>query len=349
MWNPILALLFLAVPASAQGEIFRADFENGLAGWTATGLWNPEDASETCAIPILPFPSGTGAAYFGIDSACNYDAYPAIAQGELSCDTWIDLPAGAASITLRFWSSSHTEYCWGGYDIHSIWIDVEGGASVRAPYCDGVPDWILNTGVPWHERRVDITSLAGSRVRPRFTFESGDGETDNFRGWFLDDVSVLVEPGVRVCPSTGFVTGCPCDFVRWVPNAGGCINSTYKSAVVLTSGSPTISADTLTLRARNMPPNASCLLTQAAGSSSPVPFGDGLRCVSGQLRRMGALMAQNGAASWPPPGTDSISVRGGVPAQGGTRYYYVYFRDVLPYCTSATYNLTDMQRIVWAP
>jgi hypothetical protein len=98
-----------------------------------------------------------------------------------------------------------------------------------------------------------------------------------------------------------------------------------------------------------MPPNASCILVQASATGSFAHFGDGVRCVTGQVRRMGLLAASSGVASWPPPGADPISVRGLVPAEGGTRYYYVNYRDVLSWCTSATFNLTDAQRIVWVP
>jgi hypothetical protein len=80
-----------------------------------------------------------------------------------------------------------------------------------------------------------------------------------------------------------------------------------------------------------------------------VVFGDGIRCVGGPLLWMGALAASNGTASWPPPGADPISVRGLVPAGGAQRYDHVFYRDTLPYCTAALFDLTDVQRITWLP
>lgn len=344
----LLVVALLSSSASAQTVLFHEDFEDGLAGWSATGLWNAQDAAEICSSGVQPFPSGTGAAYFGIDSACNYDLGNDPSFGQLRWDGWIDLPAGAASITLRYWSWSETEHCWGDWDLHAIEVRQEGGPLEHFSYCDNPPSGTALPQMRWHERRHDLTHLAGSRIWPSFHFYSVDGEVNEGRGWFVDEVSVIVEPGVRVCPDPGFVSGCPCG-PTWIPVAGGCRNSTQQSAVCLSSGSPTVSSDTLGITARNMPPNASCLLTQASGFGTPVVFGDGIRCVSGSLRRMGSLAASNGTASWPPAGSDPISVRGGVPASGGTRYYYVYYRDVLNYCSPATYNLTDMQRIVWAP
>jgi hypothetical protein len=64
---------------------------------------------------------------------------------------------------------------------------------------------------------------------------------------------------------------------------------------------------------------------------------------------MGILAASNGQAMWPPPGAQPLSVRGNVPASGATRYYYVNYRDLGAYCTAATFNATDAQRIDWAP
>ncbi len=346
----LLAALCIAAPAAAQQVLFLEDFEDGLAGWTPTGLWNAEGATNPCGSWCAPFPSGTGVAYYGNESPCHY-ALPggAPSVGSLAWDGWIDLPAGAPSISLRFWMASQTEYCWGNWDRHELWIDVENGASQLFELC--ADWWGQSATLPWHERRIELTTLGGSRIRPRFRFDSVDGEADGYRGWFVDDVSVSVEPGVRVCPGSGFYTGCPCaqQFGPPMPVAGGCRNSTNLSAVLVSSGTPVVSADTLSLTARNMPPNASCLLVQASASGNSVVFGDGVRCVSGQVRRMGSLAASNGVASWPPAGSDPIAVRGLVPPEGGTRYYYVYYRDVLPWCTSATFDLTDTQRIVWVP
>ena len=345
-----LTMLCLAAPAAAQQVLFTEDFEDGLAGWTPAGMWNAEDASNLCGSWAAPFPSGTGVAYYGNETPCTYNAGPGIPlAASLAWDGWIDLPAGAASISLRFWMTSQSEYCWGGWDLHELWIDVENGPSHLFALCT---DWNGDVAtVAWHERRIDLTTLGGSRVRPRFHFDSVDGSFDWYRGWFVDDVSISVEPGVRVCPGLGFFTGCPCapQSSFPLPVAGGCRNSTNQSAVLVSSGAPVVSADTLGITVRNLPPNASCILAQASGSSNAYVFGDGVRCVSGQIRRMGIVAASNGVASWPPPGTDPIALRGLVPAAGGTRYYYVNYRDVLPWCTTATFNLTDAQRIVWVP
>jgi hypothetical protein len=42
-------------------------------------------------------------------------------------------------------------------------------------------------------------------------------------------------------------------------------------------------------------------------------------------------------------------VKGLLPPGGGTRYYQVIYRNAADYCTSATFNLTDAQKVTWLP
>lgn len=346
MIRTLLALALLSIPAAAQQILWHAGFENGLAGWTATGLWNAEAETDPCGALVAPFPAGDGAAYYGGSNGnCNYDT-PGIANsGNLTWDGWIELPEGAASITLQYMSWSHSEFCWGGWDEHLLWIEVEGSASLGAHQCEFHTNGPSSVVIPWHQRVVDLTGLGGRRVRPRFEFSTIDENDNFFGGWFLDEVRIVAaESGVSVCPTAG--SACPCSTG---PIDGGCLNSTGNSGNLAGVGATQVSADTLTLHASNLPTHASCLLVQAAATGAQVHFGDGVRCVSGSVLRLGALTASQGNATWPAPGGVPISVRGGVPSTGGTRYYYAYYRDVMRWCTSATFNLTDTQRIVWTP
>jgi hypothetical protein len=45
----------------------------------------------------------------------------------------------------------------------------------------------------------------------------------------------------------------------------------------------------------------------------------------------------------------SRSLRGGVPAGGGSRGYQVWYRNAASYCTAATFNLTNGVFVTFAP
>jgi hypothetical protein len=85
-------------------------------------------------------------------------------------------------------------------------------------------------------------------------------------------------------------------------------------------------------------------------------FGQGIRCVTGTIRRLCFQPAVSGSISVPQPGTPSISARsallGDVIAQGSHRYYGVYYRDPLvpSLCpTGSTYNMTQQLDVLWHP
>jgi hypothetical protein len=80
-----------------------------------------------------------------------------------------------------------------------------------------------------------------------------------------------------------------------------------------------------------------------------VPFGDGKRCVTGAIARIGLKSHVSGSVSYPELGDASISVQGHVPFAGTTRYYQAWYRDPATFCTSDTFNLTNGIAVYWAP
>lgn len=139
-------------------------------------------------------------------------------------------------------------------------------------------------------------------------------------------------------------SGCPCN------NAGqnaGCGNSVNPSGGLLSvTGDADLSADTLVLAGSGMT-NSSALYAQGTSYSiTQTPFGDGLRCIGGSIRRLGIRANAAGVSQYPGPGLASVSVQGAVTAPG-TRYYQVHYRDVGAYCTPATFNMTSGVAILW--
>ena len=151
-------------------------------------------------------------------------------------------------------------------------------------------------------------------------------------------------------------TPCPCGGVG-APRSG-CPNSAnplggYLAAV----GLPSRTADTLVLRGSQMPPIATVLYFQgtsqatAAGGTIGTVFGDGLRCASGAVLRLGFRTNVGGASELPSGGSPALHIVGQIPASGAvTRYYQGWYRDASPtFCTTNRYNLTNGVAVVWVP
>ncbi len=197
----------------------------------------------------------------------------------------------------------------------------------------GAPDCNLN-GVP------DSCDIAG-----------GTSQDSNFNG-----IPDECETGVGFPFCFGDGTGpaaCPCN------NSGapghGCANS-QNAAGALLSASGTTTPDTLVMTSSGQLPNASSILLQGSVDlTTPLIFGDGLRCVGGNLKRLYVHSASGGVVSFPPLGGLSISTQsalhGDPIAPGSTRSYQVYYRDPsASFCPNPPgngWNVSGAQRVHW--
>ena len=75
-------------------------------------------------------------------------------------------------------------------------------------------------------------------------------------------------------------------------------------------------------------------------------FGDGLRCASGTIIRLGTKTNVTGASQYPAAGDLSVSVRGAV-LSPGTRTYQIWYRNAAAFCSPATFNLTNGLVVTW--
>ncbi len=146
--------------------------------------------------------------------------------------------------------------------------------------------------------------------------------------------------GVPYCfgNGSGSLT-CPCG------NAGGtyegCANSTGLGAYLEATASIPLSPYLLTFNASNLPPNQPALLFRGESQVSSV-FGDGLRCTTFNLVRLGVRSANaSGNAVWGPP----WPITAGVPT-GEWRSYQAWFRDPIGPC-GAGFNLSNGVRILF--
>jgi hypothetical protein len=103
-------------------------------------------------------------------------------------------------------------------------------------------------------------------------------------------------------------------------------------------------------------PSALTIFLQGSTAlASAVPFGDGLRCVDGALKRLYIKSAVGGIAS--APGAGDLSVRAQSAALGdpipvgAVRHYQAYYRDPNPgFCpapTGNTFNSSSGVSILW--
>jgi len=138
----------------------------------------------------------------------------------------------------------------------------------------------------------------------------------------------------------------------------GCPNSANAAGgYLVATGLPSRIADTLVLRASQMPPVATMLYFQGtsqattAGGTVGTVFGDGLRCAAGAVVRLGFRTNSGGASEIPSGGSPALHLAGQIPASGAvTRYYQGWYRDVNPtFCTTNRYNLTNGVAVVWVP
>ncbi len=151
-------------------------------------------------------------------------------------------------------------------------------------------------------------------------------------------------------PGSG--TPCPCNNDNDGSVQGsGCANGVFSSGALLTSsGWPSASNDTLVLAATHLEPNNSGLYFQADNDLSPgMPWGDGLRCAGGSLKRLQVRFADGQGASQT---TIGISVKAGNVAAGDTKYYQCWYRTTTnPPCGTGVndFNATNGYAVTWGP
>ncbi len=203
------------------------------AAWEPTGLWHRVHASQDIvnvwALPPFDFvvlagpptltkpKDGQYAFWYGRDEDGSYLDVPDESQvagggtsvsphGGFLQSPWIDL-SGMDSATLTFWSwweieSKHPV----AYDLSSVeasadgetWVEVArlNPSSVPPAANPVLPYTVNGVGMPpsWHRTAVTLDAFAGGPVRIRFAFRTGDVFYNAFRGWVVDEVSILCVP-----------------------------------------------------------------------------------------------------------------------------------------------------------
>ena len=144
------------------------------------------------------------------------------------------------------------------------------------------------------------------------------------------------QPGLAYCLGEG---ACACGEDR----LAGCANSTGAGARLAATGSASVAADDLVLRASGLPPHAFGIVF-AGPTAIELPFGDGQRCVGGPLVRFPLRSAD--AAGDLAEGPAVLSWVGA--ASGDTQHFQCWYRDPMG-CTGAAFNLSNGYEVLAVP
>jgi hypothetical protein len=158
------------------------------------------------------------------------------------------------------------------------------------------------------------------------------------------------QAGTGYCFGDGSGNACPCGNNSPAGGQSGCLNSVGTGGKLEASGIPSIANDSVLLSGSQMA-NSSALFyqgtTQTTGGLG-APFGDGLRCASGSVIRLGIEQNVAGASHFPGAGNPAVSVKGQIAAPG-TRTYQVWYRNAAAFCNPETFNLTNGWSLTWTP
>lgn len=353
----------VAVHDSGTGqELFVAgDFTNAggtpasrIARWQA-GAWQPLGGGASQSVrALLSHDDGSGPALYvgGSFATVNGIASPAIARW--NAGTWASVGAGLGAGSIVESLCAFDE--GGGAEL------VAGGdfdASVSNGIARGVARW---NGVAWSALGAGLRGT-GSYASLVASYRAPDAQRDALHvgGYFSragEEIATCFaifgaeQDGRALCFGDGVQQACPCGNASPVGAGAGCRNSQGFGATLRSRGTASVAADTFELVGASMTPTSFVSYfqgTYALGGGIGTPFTAGLRCAGGSVIRIGATQNVGGASELPnAASTTSISVRGAVPAVGGTRVYQAWHRDALGMC-GFTSNLTNAVLVTWKP
>jgi Tol biopolymer transport system component len=155
------------------------------------------------------------------------------------------------------------------------------------------------------------------------------------------------------------IVACPCANPPSDANRGCDNSSATGGAILAATGGAFLSEDTLAFTTSDERPTAASFLMEGTSDlAGGAPYGQGVRCLTGELHRLyhqtaiaGSITVPDVAAGDPPVSVRAATL-GRAIAAGESRWYLVAYRDpiVLGGCpASRTFNTTPTGRVVWAP
>ena len=238
-----------------------------------------------------------------------------------------------------------------GGDKNQRYTHAFGGTSSASPFVAGACALLQelaqrNCGSPLSSR--DLRALLVATGVPQ---QGGGGHVGPFVSLPAAIAALPAALHPSFCAGDGAVAPCPCG--NDGASCRGCANSVVSDgARLVASGVASVASDSFVLRCEGMPPTATSLYFQGsvAWPAGGVALADGLRCVAGTIQRIGLEPSVGGRSAYGGPlGDVPVSVKGQIPAAGGTFHYQTWYRDPAAFCTIDTFNLSNGIRVVWAP
>jgi len=328
--------------AVGNGNVYKVQV-GGFSGATGNFQLNVEPP---CTTPVNDnCASATAIAgpgpFFGTNVCATLDGPLPSCTANMNRDVWYNWTAnttGVVNFTL----------CNAGTNYDSVLVVFDGLACTGTELgCDD--DGCGPVGGP---SRVSASVISGNPYK--IQIGGWNGSTGNFQLQMI-----AAAPGVTFCePGLAGVIVCPCGNPPSGPGRG-CNNSSGTGGATMTdTGLASLAADTVVFTTTDERPTALTIVLQGdATIPAGVPYGDGIRCVGGTLKRLYVKTAVGGSITAPGVGDPTVSARSaalGDPISAGTqRYYMVYYRDPLifacpPSPGTATFNSSSARSILWA-
>ncbi len=325
----------------SSNHIARFDGSN----WTTLG-----SGMNSLVDALTTFDDGTGNALYAAGTFTTAGGIPASCVARWNGTTWSALGAGlnAQVLTLEvFDDGSGPALYAGGNFTASGNSPMERIARWNGASWSAVGGNI--DGTVWTLKSFDDGTGVGPQLFVGGVFHhAGTLPSENFAAWRGCGGTIS-----KFCFGDGSAGACPCG------NAGlsgrGCDNAVHTGGARL-NATGTTNPDTIVLHSGGELPNTPTLVFQGTSTlSQPSMFGDGLRCVGGNLKRLFTTSAVGGAISVPDATQMSISARsaalGDPLVPGSVRSYQAWYRDPnLSFCAPPAgdaWNLSNAVRIVW--
>ena len=231
--------------------------------------------------------------------------------------------------------------------------DLSAGTTVRV---DLGPSGVQDDG------GVDTCALSGDGRNVAFDSLGDDlvpNDTNGVADVFVRDLFRGTGFTSTCDPGVAGVVACPCANPPSGPGRGCDNSSATGGAILAATGGSFLSEDTLAFTTSGERAAAASFLMEGTSSlAAGAVYGQGVRCLTGELHRLyhqsavaGSITVPNVAAGEPPVSARAATL-GRPIAAGESRWYLVAYRDpiVLGSCPAIrTFNTTPTGCVVWSP